>query len=219
MGPFKIVFLTLVVSLLLAGCSSFLMRQGYRLDSEFKSSQISEACSNNREKYKGAEINSYDVKIMINFENRARTSLMGPPLIPLIPIGFGEDKNVSAFVTANDLTQDLQTDFKRWQFSADGKSWSYPTKVIPVVVYSDGQVIFKMENGIQSEDKRPRGTQLLSNLNMKEAETIFIKTAEVSAGSQKIPPMILKWNRENYSRYTPLIGGMDGEAKSMLICR
>ena len=195
------------------------MGQGYRLDSESKSPEINEVCSSNGEKYKGTEISSSGFKIEINFESRGRATFVGIPLIPIIPIGFGEDKNVVAIVTVNDVTQDLKTNFNSWQFSNDGKNWSSPIQVIPVTIYSDGQVLIPKDENTSSQNKRPKGFQLFSDLKIKDSEILFIRTAESSLGSHAFSPLVLKWKRESYSRYSPFLGGMDDEPKLMLICK
>lgn len=203
----------------LSGCSSLMMGQGYRLHSDSKSEQVRELCSLDGEKYKGAEFSSKGISFEINFEHRARMQSLGPPLIPLLPIGFAQEKNSEVFVTMNASSKSMKTDFSLWQFSSDGTNWMFPEKIEKVIVNSDGQLLTANEEKFSTPDLRPKGVKLSSNLRMKDSETVFIKTAEIIVGSKNISPMILKWRRENYVRYTPMIGGMDGEAKSMLSCQ
>jgi hypothetical protein len=197
-------------SILITGCSSLLMRQGYRLDPTSRSEQVKDVCSDHGEKYEGAELNTSDVQIQMSFENRERSSFAGPLFLPFIPIGLSENKNITLIVTVKNSPEALKTDFNFWQFSFDGKNWSFPAEINPVTLPADSK---------SSPNKVISGTQIISRLDMIGAETVFMKTASMTVGSKKIPPMTLKWHGEDYSRYTPLIVGMDAEAKSTMVCQ
>jgi hypothetical protein len=211
--------LFLFILYLCGGCSSLLYSQGYRLDSGSKTSDLKNFCTSDDTIYKGALVNSSAIKMALNLDTRVRVSLLGPPLIPFIPIGFGQDKNVSVLVSTDLSGERIQSDFKLWQFSADGRTWLKPIEIKNVKFNSEGTYVIERNVHDRPNQDDTFAVQLIFDSKMKNIETAFIRTSEVSLADRRINAFVSKWNREDYWSYTPFIGGMDGHFSSMMDCK
>lgn len=211
--------LSIFILYVCSGCSSLLYSQGYRLDSDSKTSDFKSFCSADNQIYKGAVMNSSAIKMAINLDIRSRVSLLGPPIIPFIPTGFGQDKNVSVLVSTDLSGERIQSNFELWQLSVDGRNWSNPIEIKNVKFDSDG--VYVVERNVNDHPK-PWDTfavQLIFDSKISAVETVFIRTSEISLADRRINAFVSKWNQENYWSYTPFIGGMDGHFSSMMDCK
>jgi len=206
----RIKLLLLLIPLLMEiGCSSFSFREGYRLDDQSQKIPVTDSCKSPDDQYRGAVIKSDDGEIEINFVSRSRSDFVGPVLLPILPIGFGEAKILEIFVSPKiDSTNLLHTDVSQWQLSINGKEWFSAREVELPDLYGKGSRVPPGPLSLKPspEYHAPNSIGLIFPVQMKDAETLYFKTSAIIYGSKKISPVDLKWRRQKYSKYTPLWG-------------